>query len=120
MTVAGHRHERIAEEIHHEISAMIAGELKDPRIAGLVTVTSVQVSPDLREARVFVSVLGTEAEHDSTLLGLTAASGFIRRELSTRLQLRRSPELHFVLDRSEEYSQRIDDLLRQMKKPEKP
>ncbi len=116
MTVAGHRHERIAEEIHHEISAMVAGELKDPRIAGMVTVTEVRVSPDLRLARVFVSVLGTEEEHASTLKGLTAASGFIRRELGSRLRMRRSPELLFVLDRSEECSQRINELLRETKK----
>jgi len=115
---SSHRHERIAEGILHEISAMILGELKDPRIAGLVTVTAVRVSPDLRQARVFVSVFGSEAEHASTLAGLAAAAGFIRRELGHRLQLRRSPELHFVLDRSEEYGQRIEDLLRESKRPE--
>jgi ribosome-binding factor A len=118
MTIAGHRHERIAEEIRHEVGAMVAGELKDPRIAGLVTVTAVQVSPDLKLARIFVSVLGTEAEHDSTLKGLGAAAGFIRRELSLRLQLRRSPELQFVLDRSQEFGERIDELLREVKKSE--
>jgi len=67
MTVAGHRHERIAEEIHHEISTMLAGELKDPRIAELVTVTEVRVSPDLKQARIYVSVLGSEEEQTSTL-----------------------------------------------------
>ena len=116
MTVAGHRHERIAEEIHHEISVMVAGELKDPRIAGMVTVTEVRVSPDLKLARIFVSVMGMEEEQASTLKGLIAASGFIRRELGSRLRMRRSPELLFVLDRSEEYSQRIDQLLRETKK----
>jgi ribosome-binding factor A len=118
MTVAGHRHERIAEEIRHEISAMLAGELKDPRLAGLATVTEVRVSPDLKQARVYVSVLGTGAEQTSTIHGLTAAAGFIRHELTERLQLRRAPELHFVLDRSEEYGQRIEELLRQSKKAE--
>lgn len=115
MTIAGHRHERIAEEIRHEISGMIAGELKDPRIIGLVTVTEVRVSPDLKVARIFVSVLGSEEEHASTLKGLAAAAGFVRRELGVRLQMRRSPELLFIDDRSEEYSQRIDHLLRQTK-----
>ena len=118
MTVAGHRHERIAEEIRHEISAMLAGELKDPRLAGLATVTEVRVSPDLKQARVYVSVLGTGAEQTSTINGLTTAAGFIRHELTERLQLRRAPELHFVLDRSEEYGQRIEELLRQSKKAE--
>jgi ribosome-binding factor A len=113
MTVAGHRHERIAEEIRHEVSAMMAGELKDPRIAGLVTLTEVRVSADLRHARIYVSVLGTQQEQESTIAGLHAAAGFVRRELSARLQLRRSPELHFVLDTSGETGERIDALLRE-------
>jgi ribosome-binding factor A len=117
MTVAGHRHERVAEEIRHELSSMIAGELKDPRIEGLVTITEVRVTPDLKNARVFVSVMGNEAEQKGTIQGLTAAAGYIRHELSERIQLRRAPEIHFVLDHSEEYGQRIDELLRQMKKP---
>ena len=118
MTTPGHRHERIAEEIRHEISTMLAGELKDPRIAGLVTVTEVRVSPDLRQARVFVSVMGTEAEQASTLRGLGAASGYVRRELTQRMGLRRGPELFWILDKSGEYSQHIEDLLRQLKKTE--
>jgi ribosome-binding factor A len=117
MTVAGHRHERIASEIRQEISAMLAGELKDPRLAGLATVTEVRMTPDLKQARVYVSVMGADAERSSTLRGLTAASGFIRHELSERLRLRRAPELSFVLDTSEEYAQRIDDLLRRTKAP---
>jgi ribosome-binding factor A len=115
MTQLGHRHERVAEEIRHEVGAMLAGELKDPRIAGLVTVTEVRVTPDLKHARVFVSVMGSEAEQSSTLAGLAAACGYVRREVGRRLQLRRGPEIRFVLDRSEEYSQHIEDLLRQTK-----
>jgi ribosome-binding factor A len=117
MTVAGHRHERVAGEMQQEISSMLAGELKDPRLALLATVTEVRLSPDMKQARVYVSVVGDEAERASMLEGLTAASGFIRHELAERLQLRRTPDLHFVLDRSEEYGQRIDDLLRQTKNP---
>ena len=98
---------------------MLAGELKDPRLAAaLVTVTEVRVSPDLRHARIFVSVMGTQAERASTLAGLAAATGYVRHELSERLSLRRSPEIHFVADSSEEYSQRIEGLLRQARKPE--
>jgi ribosome-binding factor A len=115
MKVAGHRHERIAEEMQHEISVMLAGELKDPRLAGMATVTEVRVTPDLKQVKVFVSVMGTEAEQASTLEGLTAASGFIRHELCERLQMRRAPELNFVLDRSEEYGKHIDDLIRRTK-----
>jgi len=117
MTIGGHRHERVAGEIRQEISAMLAGELKDPRLAGLATVTEVRLTPDLKQARVYVSVMGTEAERSSTIKGLTAAAGFIRHELSERLQLRRAPELSFVLDRTEEYAKRIDDLIRSTKKP---
>jgi ribosome-binding factor A len=115
MTVAGHRHERIAGEMQQEIGAMLAGELKDPRLEAVSTVTEVRVSPDLKQAKVYVSVTGDAAEQAAALEGLTAAAGFIRHELSERLQMRRTPELHFVLDRSEEYGQHIDELLRQTK-----
>jgi ribosome-binding factor A len=94
---------------------MVAGELKDPRIAGLVTVTEVRVPPDLKHATVFVSVVGDEAEKKSTIRGLVAAIGYIRHELTERIQLRRAPEIHFILDNSEEYGQRIEELLRKTK-----
>ena len=94
---------------------MLAGELKDPRLAGLATVTEVRVTPDLKQAKVYVSVMGSEAEQASTLAGLRAAAGFVRHELSERLQMRRAPEVNFVLDRSEEYGSRIDQLIRRTK-----
>jgi ribosome-binding factor A len=115
MTVTGHRHERVAGEIQQEIAVMLAGELKDPRLAGPVTVTEVRLAPDLKQARVYVSVLGTDAEQAATLEGLAAASGFIRHELCERLQLRRAPDLRFVEDRSEEYGRRIEELIRRTK-----
>src|SRR5712692_4996120 len=118
MTVAGHRHERVAEEIMHEVSAMLAGELKDPRLERAMTVTEVRGSPDLRTARVYVTVAGDEAEQTAAMKGLTAAVGYVRHELIERLQMRRAPEIHFVLDHSEEYGQRIEELLRQTKKSE--
>jgi ribosome-binding factor A len=117
MTIAGHRHERIAGEIRQEIGAMLAGELKDPRLSVFATITEVRMTPDLKQAKVYVSVMGTDAEQRSTIKGLAAAAGFIRHELSERLQLRRAPELLFVLDRSEEYGRRIDELLRRTKSP---
>ena len=119
MTLGTHRHERVAEEMRHEVSIMLAGELKDPRIAGLATVTEVRVTPDLKQVRIYVSVMGTEAEKASTLEGLAAASGYVRRELVERLRLRRGPQIHFVLDRSEEYGRHIEELLREVKKSEK-
>lgn len=118
MTVAGHRPERIAEEIRTEVSLMLAGELKDPRLAGSMDVSEVRVSPDLKHVRVFVRVLGSEAERAATLAGLTAAAGYIRHELVERVQLRRAPEISFQVDESEEYGQHIEDLLRKVKHPE--
>ena len=116
MTVAGHRHERIAEEILHELETMLAGELKDPRFAVPLTVAEVRVTPNLKHARVYVSVSGDPAERASLLQALTSATGFIRHELTERIHLRRAPEIHFVLDETEEYGRRIEQLLEQTKK----
>lgn len=118
MTVAGHRPERVAEEIRNEVSLMLAGELKDPRLSGAMNVTEVRVTPDLKNVRVYVEIFGSDAERHATLDGLEAASGFIRHELTERLHLRRAPEISFVPDRSEEYSQHIEDLLRRTKSQE--
>ncbi|HUJ30618.1 MAG TPA: 30S ribosome-binding factor RbfA [Candidatus Acidoferrum sp.] len=118
MTVGGHRSERVAEEIRHEVSLMLAGELKDPRLAIPLDVTEVRLTPDLRTVRVFVRLDGDELERNAALKGLKAASGYIRHELVERLQLRRAPEILFNLDDSEEYFQHIDDLLRKAKAPE--
>jgi ribosome-binding factor A len=118
MTMAGHRRERIAEEIRNELSLMLAGDLKDPRLAVEVNVTEVRVSPDLRKARIFVQVPGTPEERAATLAGLGAASGYIRHELIERMQLRRAPEIFFFLDDSEENGRRIEELLREATPPE--
>ena len=116
----GHRAERIAEEIRNEVSLMLAGELKDPRLAGTVTITEVRVTPDLRTVRVYVSLADEdETERASTLAGLQAAKGYVRHELVERLQLRRAPEVLFILDQSEEIGDRIDQLLRNAKSPGK-
>lgn len=117
MTVTGHRPERIAEEIRHEVGLMLAGELKDPRLARTVNVTEVRVAPGLKHVRVYIEIIGSPGEREATLKGLAAASGFIRHELVERLRLRRAPEVFFVPDLSEEYGQRIEDLLRQVKGP---
>lgn len=118
MTVAGHRPERIAEEIRNEVSLMLAGELKDPRLTSAMNVTEVRVTPDLKHVRVYVEILGSEGERQATLDGLAAASGFIRHELIERLHLRRAPEVFFIPDRSEEYGHHIEDLIKQNKDPE--
>jgi ribosome-binding factor A len=115
MTIGGYRTERIAEEIRNEIGLMLAGDLKDPRLAVPLVVTEVRMTPDLRTARVFVRLLGDEAERGEVLKGLKAASGFVRHELVERLRLRRAPEVIFMPDESEEYGEHIDDLLRKVK-----
>jgi ribosome-binding factor A len=118
-----HRHERVGEEIAHEINAMLAGELKDPRLEGNVCVSEVRVQPDMKHARVFVSVRTENSkEQADAIKALEHASGFIRHELIERLQLRRLPDLHFTLDLSQEHMERIEQLLKQMKaaKPENP
>jgi ribosome-binding factor A len=122
MTIGGFRTERIAEEIRNEVSLMLAGELKDPRLAAALVVTEVRMTPDLRTARVFVRLLGDDSERATVLKGLKAASGYVRHELIERLRLRRAPEVLFIPDDSEEYGQRIDDLLRKVKvkSPEQP
>jgi len=116
MSTTNHRHERVGEEIAHEINAMLAGELKDPRLEGMVVASEVRVQPDMKHARVFISVKGTDQEQADAIKALEHASGFIRHELVERLQLRRLPELHFTLDESQENVERIEQLLREMKK----
>jgi ribosome-binding factor A len=111
MTTVRHRHERVAEEIRHELEAMLAGELKDPRLAGPVRVTEVTVTPDLKHARIFLAAFGTNEERSGVRDGLAAAMGYIRSELALRLDLRRTPEIHFVVDASGVEGGRLDELL---------
>lgn len=116
MSPGNHRHERVGEEIAHEINAMLAGELKDPRLEGSVVASEVRVQPDMKHARIFISVQGSEKERAEAIKALEHASGYIRRELVERLQLRRVPELHFTLDLSQEHVERIEQLLKEVKK----
>jgi ribosome-binding factor A len=116
MSPTNHRHERVGEEIAHEINAMLAGELKDPRLEGMVVVSEVRVQPDMKHARVFVSMRGSGKEQNDAIKALEHASGYIRSELIERLQLRRLPELNFTLDLSQEHVERIEQLLKEMKK----
>lgn len=115
MTIAGHRPERIAEEMRNEIGLMLAGELKDPRLAVPLVVSEVRLSPDMRHARVYVGIISEPNERAAVLKGLAAAAGYVRHELVERLHLRRAPEIVFVPDESDEYGQRIEDLLRKSK-----
>ncbi|HZQ22264.1 MAG TPA: 30S ribosome-binding factor RbfA [Terriglobales bacterium] len=114
-----YRRERLGEALREEIEIILEGELGDPRI-GLVNVSEVHLAPDGRTARVFVVVEGDDEEAESTMQGLSAAVGFIRRELAEQLNLRRPPELVFQLDRSQEYKTRIETLLKRTTKKSGP
>lgn len=110
-----HHLERVGEALKEEIGAIIEGELGDPRIA-LCTVTEIMLSPDGKTARVFLQVQGDERESRETLQAINAAKGYIRHELLERLGTRHVPELNFILDRSEQYGARIDEILGRLKK----
>jgi len=101
---------RINSEVQKELSIII-GELKDPRIDPMATVTDVNVTPDLKYCTAYVSVLGNDEHGNETIEGLRSAMGYIRRELASRVNLRNTPELKFVLDKSLEYGIHMSKLI---------
>src|SRR3954466_8151773 len=101
---------RINEAMREVLSGAITSELKDPRV-GFVTVTAVETSPDLRHARVFVSVLGNPGERRRTLKALDSAHGFLQRRIAGELRLKHTPQLQFVYDETPERGMRISELL---------
>src|SRR2546426_6146900 len=117
--MTSYRADQVGEQVREEIMSIIQRDLKDPRI-GFVSITAVRMSPDLRSARVRVSVLGDESQQRDSLSGLRSATGLIRRQLGRRLQnLKFSPELRFEIDPSIEYSIHISKRLREIL-PESP
>ena len=108
---------RINGEVQKELSELIHQELKDPRVNPLTSITRVEVAPDLKNAKVYVSVLGDEDSQKDTLAGLKSAAPFMRSQLAKNMNLRNTPELHFVVDQSIEYgvhmSKLIDDVNRE-------
>src|SRR5215210_2710053 len=116
------RTERIDELLRQEITDVLAKDVADPRI-GFATVTRVETAPDLRHARVWVSVIGEKDQRDETVAALGRAMGFVRRELGTRLRLRRIPEFHVRLDDTAERGTRVLHLLQELEEghvPEDP
>jgi len=111
------RTEQVGDLIKEVLGQLLDREVKDPQV-GFVTLTDVEVSPDLSLARVYFSVLGDEQAMLESRAALERAKGFLRRELSQRLSIRYVPELQFVLDRSIERGQHIADLLRQVRQQE--
>lgn len=106
---------RINSEVQREISEIIR-ELKDPRVGIMTSVTDVEVTPDLKYAKVYISALGDDEASEKTIEGLKAASGFIRRELARRLNLRNTPELRFLADTSLAYGMKMDKLINELVK----
>lgn len=105
-----HRPERLAEALKVEIAEVVGFELNDPRL-GSVTVTDVSVAPDLRDAKVYVYIRGTEDEIDAALKTLRRASGFVRQQVTLNLDLRHAPHLHFMRDTAEENASRVSEIL---------
>lgn len=108
------RTERVNDLLREEISTILLRDIRDPRLGHLVSITAVDVAPDFRYAKVFVSVLGTEEEKKEVMQGLESAARFLRRELTHRLRLRRIPELDFRRDDSIERGSRILQLLKEI------
>lgn len=114
---------RVNAEVQHELSNIIRGEIKDPRINPMTSVVAVEVAPDLKSCKVYISVLGDEKSQADTLAGLKSAEGYIRRQLARTINLRNTPEVRFILDQSIEYgvnmSKLIDDVNKDIKETEK-
>lgn len=113
-----HKNSRINSDVQRVLSHIISYEIKDPRINPMTSVVRVIVAPDLKQCKAFISVLGDDESARATLEGLNSASGFIRRQLAQSLNLRNTPELHFILDQSIEYgvnmSRKIDEINKDM------
>ena len=107
---------RLSEVMQQELSDILRKQVKDPRIAEFCTIMRVDVSKDLRHAKVSVSIMGDEVQQKNTLIGLKNATGFIRREIGQRIGLRHTPELLFMLDRSVDYSFEIEHLIKEFYK----
>ncbi len=107
------RIKRVNEACREALGEILLEEMKDPRL-GLVTVTSVEVSPDLHQAKVWFSVMGSDEEVETAMQVLEKAKGFLRKELGMRVRMRYTPELKIILDRGPEISERVQDILREL------
>jgi ribosome-binding factor A len=113
----GYRPDRVADQIRAEISQMLAREVHDPGI-GFLTITRVQVSPDLQLARVYYTTIGTDSQRKATAKALRRAIPFLHYQIGKRLRLRRVPVLEFFFDKSIEYQARVEELLREIHEAE--
>ena len=113
---------RINEEVRRQLQEIVMRELKDPRIDPMTSVTKVEVAPDLKTCKAYISVLGDEEAQKDTLAGLKSAHGFVKRELAHSVNLRNTPDIRFILDQSIEYgvnmSRKIDEITADLHKRE--
>lgn len=113
---------RVNGEVQRELSNIIRGGIKDPRVAPMTSVVAVEVAPDLKTCKAYISVLGDEKAQEDTIKGIQSAEGYIRRELARKLNMRNTPEIKFVMDQSIAYgvamSKMIDDVTRDLKEEE--
>ncbi|MDC3416358.1 30S ribosome-binding factor RbfA [Aquibacillus salsiterrae] len=107
------RANRVGEQMKKELGDILGRKIKDPRV-GFVTVTDVDVTGDLQQAKVFISVLGNDKQKQDTLVGLAKAKGYIRSEIGKRIRLRKTPELFFEFDEAIEKGNRIEHILREL------
>uniref|UniRef100_UPI003FEDF94E 30S ribosome-binding factor RbfA n=1 Tax=Roseburia sp. TaxID=2049040 RepID=UPI003FEDF94E len=107
---------RINGEVLRELSTIIRGEIKDPRIAPMTSVVAVEVAPDLKTCKAYISVLGDEEAQKNTLIGLRSAEGYIRTKLAKSINLRNTPEIRFILDQSIEYGIRMSKMISDVNK----
>lgn len=107
---------RINGEVLKELSNIIRSEIKDPRINPMTSVVSVEVAPDLKTCKAYISVLGDEKSQQDTIAGLKSAEGYIRRELARTVNLRNTPEIKFILDQSIEYGINMSKLIDEVTK----
>lgn len=109
---------RINGEVQRTLAEIIQADIKDPRISSLTSVVSVEVAPDLKTCKAWISVYGGEQEQKDTLEGLKSAEGYIRRELARRVNLRNTPEIRFIVDQSIEYGVRMSKLIDEVNRKE--
>lgn len=109
---------RINTEVQHELANLIRGGIKDPRIHPMTSVTAVEVAPDLKTCRAYISVLGDDEAKRNTLEGLKNAEGYIRRQLAKTINLRNTPEIRFIMDESIEYGVAMSKLIDEVSKKE--
>ena len=110
---------RINTEVQRELSNILRGGIKDPRVAPMTSVVAVEVAPDLKTCKAYISVLGDKKAHEDTIKGLQSAEGYIRRELARTINMRNTPEIRFIMDQSIEYgvnmTKKINDLTKDLK-----